>query len=124
MGWLAFDCWFDIYLRFYAVNKSSPCARTQGLGSNDLFVIAGCPEPLQLNRLERVARIELAYCAWEAHVLPLNYARIDDVRRCIKLYHGEMSLRGVMHVTTKQSRNDIARLTLRGLLIPFQQHVC
>jgi hypothetical protein len=35
-----------------------------------------------------------------------------------------MSLRGVMHVTTKQSRNDIARLTLRGLLIPFQQHVC
>lgn len=28
--------------------------------------------------LERVAGIEPAYCAWEAHVLPLNYTRIDN----------------------------------------------
>jgi hypothetical protein len=25
---------------------------------------------------ERVAGIEPAYCAWEAHVLPLNYTRM------------------------------------------------
>lgn len=31
---------------------------------------------------ERVAGIEPAYCAWEAHVLPLNYTRMQ---RCWNL---------------------------------------
>ena len=29
----------------------------------------------RLNHLERATRIELAFSAWEADVLPLNYAR-------------------------------------------------
>lgn len=34
----------------------------------NLFIVVGRSEPLQLNRLERVAGIEPAYFAWEANV--------------------------------------------------------
>ena len=34
------------------------------------------------HRMERATRIELAFSAWEADVLPLNYARRDrDITR-------------------------------------------
>ena len=32
--------------------------------------------PLSYGSLERVTRIELAFSAWEADVLPLNYTRV------------------------------------------------
>ena len=37
--------------------------------------------------LERATRIELAFSAWEADVLPLNYARVASiVQRLLKRY--------------------------------------
>ena len=33
----------------------------------------------QRNSLERATRIELAFSAWEADVLPLNYARVGTI---------------------------------------------
>ena len=33
----------------------------------------------QRNALERATRIELAFSAWEADVLPLNYARVGTI---------------------------------------------
>jgi hypothetical protein len=34
---------------------------------------------IQLKLLERATRIELAFSAWEADVLPLNYARVTSI---------------------------------------------
>jgi hypothetical protein len=44
----------------------------------------GAPEPALVaysfgENLERARRIELPYAAWEAAVLPLNYARVAEV---------------------------------------------
>jgi hypothetical protein len=35
--------------------------------------------PLLTELLERATRIELAFSAWEADVLPLNYARVATI---------------------------------------------
>jgi hypothetical protein len=43
--------------------------------------------------MERATRIELAFSAWEADVLPLNYARVkhNDIRPVTTL-HGPLKL--------------------------------
>ena len=48
------------------------------------MVTTGQPKPLQSmgfgrKSLERATRIELAFSAWEADVLPLNYARNGSI---------------------------------------------
>jgi hypothetical protein len=37
--------------------------------------LSGCSEKLEFGKLERAKGIEPSYEAWEASVLPLNYAR-------------------------------------------------
>ena len=40
------------------------------------------------DRMERATRIELAFSAWEADVLPLNYARRDrDITRAKRVLY-------------------------------------
>ena len=50
--------------------------------------------------LERVARIELAYSAWKADVLPMNYTRIYGARngtRTRNIHLGKVALYQLSH---------------------------
>jgi hypothetical protein len=66
-------------------------------------------------RLERAKGIEPSYAAWEAAVLPLNYARLTgDVCSAMRLFFGEVPVRCVRRQQESGTHHLEFRMRIHG----------